>query len=74
MPIILPCIDYCFPKMGLNLMFDMFLSFPFGNKIIPENRVGGGVSPPSSHTTVRTVPYTAVQYILYKIFNIEGFH
>jgi dihydrofolate reductase len=27
---------------------------------LQKNRVGGGISPPSSHTTVRTVPYTAV--------------
>jgi hypothetical protein len=26
-------------------------------------RVGGGVKPPSSHTTVRTVRYTAVHII-----------
>ena len=26
-----------------------------------NNRVGGGNEPPTSHTTVRTVPYTAVQ-------------
>ena len=25
------------------------------------NRVGGGVKPPTSHTTVRTVRYTAVR-------------
>ena len=25
-----------------------------------DNRVGGGDEPPTSHTTVRTVPYTAV--------------
>jgi len=35
----------------------------YKNKLyfLTSNRVGGGVSPPSSHTTVRTVRYTAVR-------------
>ena len=32
-----------------------------GQKVLYVNQVGGGVSPPSSYTTVRTDPYTAVR-------------